>query len=52
MLPVPGPQIFVTVNNEWKFHVDTTPTASPADFTRLPVPSFPFNKGYRGTATG
>lgn len=40
----------MAINNEWKFHVDTTPAASPADLTRFLVQSFPFNKGYRSPA--
>lgn len=41
----------MTINNEWKFHVGTTPTASPADLTRLLVQLLPFNKGYHSPAT-
>lgn len=40
----------MTINNEWKFHVDTAPAACPADLTRFLVQSFPFNKGYHSPA--
>lgn len=44
MLPISRPQILMTINNEWKFHVGTAPTASPA--------WFPFNRGHRGPTPG